>query len=197
MEQSSRYAARRAAGPQRLSALAHRAVALLLAASTLLPLGLQAEPVRRDHINVELVAAMDAAVPGEPLTVALRLEPDDHWHTYWRNPGDSGLPTRMSWTLPEGLQAGDILWPFPERQPLGPLTNFGYSGEHFLLTEIDHVDPPVRRQPRGTCRRATRRMCRADVRSAARSSGAIARRPSCISSPVTSTGANSRSNRRA
>ncbi|MBB87134.1 MAG: hypothetical protein CMP06_07540 [Xanthomonadales bacterium] len=140
MEQSSRYAARRAAGPQRLSALAHRAVALLLAASTLLPLGLQAEPVRRDHINVELVAAMDAAVPGEPLTVALRLEPDDHWHTYWRNPGDSGLPTRMSWTLPEGLQAGDILWPFPERQPLGPLTNFGYSGEHFLLTEIDIPD---------------------------------------------------------
>lgn len=95
-----------------------------------------AEPVRRDHISVELVAATQAAVPGQPLTVALRLIPDKHWHTYWRNPGDSGLPTRLDWTLPDGVTAGPIAWPFPERQPIGPLTNFGYSGEHFLLTEI-------------------------------------------------------------
>lgn len=137
MKQSSRYAARRAAPPQRLSAIPGRWLGLFLVAAALLPPLLHAEPVRRDHINVELVAASDAAVPGETLTVALRLEPDDHWHTYWRNPGDSGLPTRMEWSLPDGVTTSDILWPFPERQPMGPLTNFGYSGEHFLLTEIN------------------------------------------------------------
>ena len=95
-----------------------------------------AEVVERDHIRVELVAAQDAVVPGQPLTVALRLEPDAHWHTYWVNPGDSGLPTRIDWDLPAGTRAGPIRWPFPERQSLGPLTNYGYSGEHFLLTTL-------------------------------------------------------------
>ena len=109
---------------------------LALLALALVPLTAPAEAVRRDHINAELVAATTAAVPGETLTVALRLEPDEHWHTYWRNPGDSGLPTRLRWDVPESIEPGPILWPFPERQPMGPLTNFGYSGEHFLLTDI-------------------------------------------------------------
>ena len=109
---------------------------LALLALALVPLTAPAEAVRQDHINAELVAATTAAVPGETLTVALRLEPDKHWHTYWRNPGDSGLPTRLRWDVPESIEPGPILWPFPERQPMGPLTNFGYSGEHFLLTDI-------------------------------------------------------------
>lgn len=117
-------------------ALARWAVCALALIGTLAALPATAEPVRRDHITVELVAARDAVVPGERLTVALRMLPDKHWHTYWRNPGDSGLPTRLDWTLPDTVTAGPIDWPFPERQPVGPLTNFGYSGEHFLLTEI-------------------------------------------------------------
>lgn len=92
--------------------------------------------VERDHIRVELVAAETAVVPGQPLTVALRLEPDKHWHTYWINPGDSGLPTKIDWTLPYGASISELQFPFPERQSLGPLTNYGFSGEHFLLAEL-------------------------------------------------------------
>lgn len=92
--------------------------------------------VERDHIRVELVAAQTAVVPGQPLTVALRLEPDKHWHTYWINPGDSGLPTKIDWSLPAGASIGELQFPFPERQSLGPLTNYGFSGEHFLLAEL-------------------------------------------------------------
>jgi thiol:disulfide interchange protein DsbD len=76
-------------------------------------------------------------VPGEPLTVALRLAIIPGWHTYWRNPGDSGEPTRLEWRLPAGFRAGEIEWPVPERLPAGPLMNFGYKGEALHLVRID------------------------------------------------------------
>ena len=60
----------------------------------------------------------------------LRHEP--HWHTYWINPGDSGLPTTLAWTLPPGLKTQDIAWPLPKRFDVGGLYNFGYDGEVVL-----------------------------------------------------------------
>ena len=95
-----------------------------------------ANPVRRDHIDVELVAATTSVEPGQVLTVALRLNPDEHWHTYWKNAGDSGLATQIDWVLPEGFEAGPIQWPTPERIDVGPLANYGYGGEVLLLTDI-------------------------------------------------------------
>lgn len=120
------------------SPMLHRAFVKVSLAATLLMTALPAGAgvVERDHIRVELVAAQTAAVPGQPLTVALRLEPDTHWHTYWINPGDSGLPTKIDWNLPSGTAVGSLQFPFPERQSLGPLTNYGYSGEHFLLATV-------------------------------------------------------------
>ena len=75
-------------------------------------------------------------MPGEPLTVALRLAAIPGWHTYWRNPGDSGEPTRIEWRLPAGFAAGEIEWPVPSRIPVGPLMNFGYKGEVLLLIRV-------------------------------------------------------------
>ena len=95
-----------------------------------------AEPVQRPHIEAELIAESGSVRPGEPVTVVLRLKMQKHWHTYWKNPGDSGLPTRLTWTLPPDFSAGPIQWPVPKRINLGPLTNFGYEGEVLLLTDI-------------------------------------------------------------
>ena len=107
------------------------AVALLaFAAST------GAAPVRTEHVEAELVAAKTALVPGEPLTVALRLAIDKGWHTYWQNPGDSGLPTTLEWKLPAGITAGPIEWPAPRALPTGPLLNYGYEGEVLHLVEL-------------------------------------------------------------
>ncbi len=91
-----------------------------------------AQPVKVDHAEAELVAATNAAVPGQPLQAGLRIKHDLHWHTYWQVPGDSGLPTTIKWTLPPGWTAGDIQWPVPKRLPVGPLMNFGYEGELLL-----------------------------------------------------------------
>lgn len=95
-----------------------------------------ANPVQRDHIEAELIPATTAVQPGQPLTLALRLKMETHWHTYWKNPGDSGLATKIRWTLPAGFVAGDIQWPAPSRIDVGPLANYGYDGEVLLLTDI-------------------------------------------------------------
>ncbi|GAB4477646.1 MAG: thioredoxin family protein [Burkholderiaceae bacterium] len=112
-----------------------------------------AQPVRGDNIESELVAATDAAVPGQPLQVALRLKHDAHWHTYWQVPGDSGLPTQIRWQLPAGWRAGPIEWPVPQRFPVGPLMNFGYEGEVLLLTTLT---PPAGLAPGGNVEFAAR-----------------------------------------
>ena len=104
-------------------------VALVLATSAMVVL---AAPVQTDHVEAELVAERTAVVPGKPLTLALRLKMDREWHTYWRNPGDSGLPTTIQWTLPPGFKAGDIEWPAPTRIDVATLANYGYDGEILL-----------------------------------------------------------------
>lgn len=95
-----------------------------------------AAPVRTEHVEAELVPAASALEPGAALTVALRLKMDRGWHTYWQNPGDSGLPTTLNWKLPAGLSAGPLQWPPPRALPVGPLVNYGYEGEVLLLTDI-------------------------------------------------------------
>lgn len=91
-----------------------------------------AQPVKTEHVTAELVAERSAVQPGQSLRIGLRLQHIPHWHTYWRNPGDSGLPTTLTWTLPAGSEAGEIEWPAPQRLPIGPLVNYGYEGELLL-----------------------------------------------------------------
>jgi thiol:disulfide interchange protein DsbD len=88
------------------------------------------------NVTVTLVPEATALEPGKPLWVGLHLKMAPHWHTYWKNPGDSGLPTRIQWRLPDGVTAGDLQWPRPERIPAGPLMSYGYEHEVLLLTEI-------------------------------------------------------------
>jgi len=95
-----------------------------------------AAPVKTGHVVAELVADETALVPGTTTTVALRLSIESGWHTYWRNPGESGLPTTLDWHLPPGYAAGDILWPAPHALPAGPLMNYGYEGEVFHLVPL-------------------------------------------------------------
>lgn len=114
-----------------------RLLAVVLGILALLaPLQAAAAPVDTGHLEAELVAQERGAVPGGTVYVALRQKIDKGWHTYWRNPGDSGEPTTIKWTLPAGWQAGDIVWPTPARMPIGPLLNYGYSGEVLLPVPI-------------------------------------------------------------
>ncbi len=109
-----------------LSALPLLACALVFA--QLLPAATKPSPVK-----ASLVTADASVQPGQPLTVALRLVHDAHWHTYWLNPG-TGLPTAIKWTLPAGWTAGEIQWPAPLalKDKAGNTIGNGYEGELFL-----------------------------------------------------------------
>jgi DsbC/DsbD-like thiol-disulfide interchange protein len=96
---------------------------LLLVGPELVP----ANPVTTENVKARLVAERMEVAPGDTLDLALVFEIRPGWHTYWRNPGDSGDPPRIHWTLPEGVEAGPLRWPRPEVIPVGPLANYGYS----------------------------------------------------------------------
>jgi len=88
--------------------------------------------VTTPHLRAELVSEASTLEADRPFWVALRFTLQPGWHTYWKNPGDSGEAPRIRWQLPDGYSAGDIQWPPPERLPVGPLMNFGYGGEAWL-----------------------------------------------------------------
>ena len=94
-------------------------------------------PQRTERIEAELVPMSQWATPGSTVIVAVRQAIQPGWHTYWRNPGDSGGPTTLDWTLPDGVRADDIVWPLPERQRLQSLVNYGYSGDVLLPVPIE------------------------------------------------------------
>ena len=80
------------------------------------------------QVRAELMAhAPDGADAGKTVWLGLQLTHKPDWHTYWKNSGDSGLPTTLQWTLPSGVTAGDIAWPLPKKIPIGNLANYGFA----------------------------------------------------------------------
>ena len=93
--------------------------------------------VSTEQVRAELlVHAPQGIQAGQTFWLGLQIEHQPDWHTYWQNPGDSGLPTRLQWQLPAGLQAGDIAWPLPQKFPMGTLANYGYEGRLLLTVPI-------------------------------------------------------------
>ena len=97
---------------------------------------LSAAPIKTEHAEVELIAEKTALVAGEKNTVGLSIKHAPHWHTYWKNPGDSGYPTKITWDVPAGYGIGDIEWPTPKRLATGPIVNFGFDGDILLLVTV-------------------------------------------------------------
>jgi thiol:disulfide interchange protein DsbD len=114
-------------------------VALALAPAAAISAG---HVVQTEQVRAELVAqAAEGFQPGKSAWLGLKLEHIPHWHTYWKNAGDSGLPTTLSWTLPDGVTAGDIDWPVPAKLPIGPLLNYGYEGTVLLPVPLTLTQP--------------------------------------------------------
>ncbi|WP_108285271.1 thioredoxin family protein [Limnohabitans sp. T6-20] len=103
--------------------------------------------VKTEQVRAELMAhAPQGVQAGQTFWLGLQIAHQPHWHTYWQNPGDSGLPTQLHWTLPAGLSAGDIAWPLPKKIPIGTLANYGYEGTVLLSVPIavgPDFKPPV------------------------------------------------------
>lgn len=87
-------------------------------------------------VRVEIVAAPPAGKAGSPATLGVRFVMEDGWHIYWRNPGDSGGPPEVRWSLQPGLAAGPLQWPLPERIPFDVMVNYGYHGDVVLPVRV-------------------------------------------------------------
>jgi len=92
--------------------------------------------VSTDNVKARLVSETSSIAPGQTVWVALEFNIRDGWHTYWRNPGDSGQATTLSWALPSGVTAGDIVWQTPHRFEIAPLVNYGYAKHVMHLVPI-------------------------------------------------------------
>jgi thiol:disulfide interchange protein DsbD len=83
-----------------------------------------------------LLSQQSSIQPGSTILLGVLLTPDEGWHTYWKNPGESGLPTKIQWELPDGFKAGDIQWPTPHEFEMSGILGLGYEGPALLTVPI-------------------------------------------------------------
>jgi thiol:disulfide interchange protein DsbD len=99
-----------------------------------------------EHAELKLLA-IPMAAPGsdvitlqntneQKLLTGFHIELEEGWHTYWQNPGDSGIPARIDWNLPEGFEAGAIQWPYPQSFQEGHMITYGYKNESLLFQPV-------------------------------------------------------------
>lgn len=101
---------------------------------------LLAWPVAAATTTARLLLSHETAKPGETVMAGVQLRMAPKWHTYWENGGDSGAPTTVAWTLPEGFSAGPILWPVPERYVAEGLVTYVY---HDIITLLVPISIPA------------------------------------------------------
>ncbi|MGZ4958237.1 MAG: protein-disulfide reductase DsbD family protein [Methylomonas sp.] len=93
-----------------------------------------------EQVKASLIASASAVHPGDEILIGVHQSIIPHWHTYWKNPGDSGLPTRIQYELPSGSAVSDIQWPTPSKIVMGPVVNYGYHDAVTLLSTLRVAD---------------------------------------------------------
>jgi DsbC/DsbD-like thiol-disulfide interchange protein len=95
-----------------------------------------AQTAAESHVQVQLIAEESAYQPGRLLWVGVLFHLDSGWHVYWQNPGDSGTPPKIQWTVPHGFHAGALHWPLPMRMGKTPVIDYGYENQLLLMAPV-------------------------------------------------------------
>jgi len=95
-----------------------------------------AEEADSSPVQAELISEQENIRLGAPFYVAIRLRVEEGWHTYWKNPGEIGMPISVEWQLPSGFTADSLKWPVPKRYDDASRIGYGYDGEVVLLAKI-------------------------------------------------------------
>lgn len=112
-------------------------LALALFVFSALPGAAGAAPLNApEYVETVIVPETGSVRPGDTVTLMIEQKIKPGWHTYWKNPGDSGEALTVTWTLPAGVTITPLQWPSPHRMPIGPLLNFGYSDTVRYLAEM-------------------------------------------------------------
>ncbi len=119
-------------------------IGVIVFLSTVIGHAKESLPEDTGKVTASLVSSHDSLAPGDTFHVALRTVLDEHWHTYWRNPGDSGEPVQINWYLPEEVSTqGDLIWPVPRTLPTGPIINYGFEGAPLFPQKFQITDSAV------------------------------------------------------
>jgi thiol:disulfide interchange protein DsbD len=110
---------------------------LAVCLSALLAAPAFAQDAAAHHVDIKLTPEKTVVEPNDPLLIAVAQTIEQGWHTYWTNPGDSGVPMKITWTMPPGFVLRDLHWPVPHRISTGGLTSYGYEGQATMLQEIE------------------------------------------------------------
>ncbi|UVO51922.1 thioredoxin family protein [Sphingomonas sp. SUN019] len=118
--------------------MSHRQAALRAFLFTLMTLwaGLAAAQPAARHVAIELAPETARPAAGSTVTLAFKSTPEKGWHAYWKNPGDAGVETRLAWTLPAGVSAGELRYPVPGRLLVAGLMNYVYEGPFAQLVDL-------------------------------------------------------------
>lgn len=88
--------------------------------------------VKTQEVKTNLIFSHSELDKSTDLTIGVKFDMKKHWHIYWKNPGDSGIPPKLEWELPDGIVAGDIIYPSPEKIYFDDLANYSYSNSIIL-----------------------------------------------------------------
>jgi len=113
------------------------ALAILTAAALIGPAAAQADPGQ--HADVDILPGW--RTPDGVHIAALRITLDDGWKTYWRAPGEAGIPPHFDWSGSENLADVGVQWPVPKIITSSGMTTLGYKGEFILPIEVKATDP--------------------------------------------------------
>ena len=99
---------------------------------------------RQDFVQARLVSAVEGTGDLDAIPLGLEITLDGDWKTYWRAPGDAGLPPHLDWSGSANLQSATLLYPAPKRLTLLGLQTFGYK--HHVIFPLD-IRPVAKGQP--------------------------------------------------
>lgn len=99
-----------------------------------------------NRVDAQLISETDRLSPGGSSKIALKLSPQSGWHVYWSNPGDSGMPPRITWTLPPNVRVGQLRHPAPVAKDAAGFVSYVHPGDVSLLADI-HIPSSM---PAGT-----------------------------------------------
>lgn len=96
----------------------------------------QADWTKLDHTSIRMVSEYQTINGNYPFWLLIEFKIQPQWHSYWRNPGDSGLAPNFALNMPEGFQASAVQWPAPQRIPTGAYINYGYFNQAYHLIKV-------------------------------------------------------------
>ncbi len=104
----------------------------------------EGQPDRQHPVEARLFFEQTQVAPGSTGAVGVHLVQDAEWHTYWKTPGDIGLPTELAWTLPEGVTVSSHVFPIPHRYEVEGMVSYGYNDQvlHIGELNVDDSVPP-------------------------------------------------------